>query len=139
MNRDDILRKAKEHFLEQVNGGSLNRVEVPEWDTVLYFRDQVSLRRLNNILQARQQGDIPGLVQIVIEAALDADGNRVFKPSDAKEIMTWADPHVVMRITEPMSAIMDLAKEGDDETMGKSSETQASGTSMQLRNVSENL
>jgi hypothetical protein len=38
-----------------------------------------------------------------------------------------------------MSAIMDLAKEGDDETMGKSLETQASGTSMQLRNVSENL
>jgi hypothetical protein len=53
--------------------------------------------------------------------------------------MTWADPHVVMRITEPMSAIMDLAKEGDDDTMGKSSETQTSGTSTPLRNVSDNL
>jgi hypothetical protein len=104
----------------------------------LYFRDQVSLRRLNNIMRARNDGDIPALVQIIVEAAVDEDGRNIFRPADVKEIMTWADPSVVMRITEPMSTVMDMNKE-DDDTMGKSSENLESGMSTPLQSVSENL
>jgi len=98
------MAKATQHFKEQMSAG-MKKVEVPEWETTLYFKPLVSFAQEQSVIQLHSEGkQVEALVQTLITRACDEDGKRVFTAADKVELMNRVDPNVILRIVNQMNA-----------------------------------
>ena len=103
-----ILESAKNHFRDRLSGG-LKSLEVLEWEvdgkpSVIYFKPSLNLSQQEKILALSDQGKkAEAIVEALIQRALDADGNRLFKSMDRIELMKHTDPEIISRIVGEMS------------------------------------
>lgn len=97
----EILEKAKSHFRERLEGG-MESVEVPEWGVTIHFKPE-TLRQRAAVHKAAQTSIADGLVEKLIQRALDADGKPLFKGVHRTELLREVDPDVVTRICMAMN------------------------------------
>lgn len=106
-----IIEKAVQDFQSKVSGG-LNSVEVPEWDTTIYYKRTWSLKQQEPVNRLNSQGKATeAVVETLIIRALDEDGRPVFKRADKTELMNKVDPDVIARIVIEMSKEDDYSQE----------------------------
>ena len=102
-----VLEKATGHFLSKLDG-SLQSVEVPEWETTVYYRTTSTLRDESTVLKLQQEGKtVEALVQSIIVKSLNADGTRMFAPADRVLLMNEVDPQVVIRLASVLNGVDD--------------------------------
>lgn len=93
-----VILNAQKHFKSKLSGG-LEKIEVPEWNTTVYFRPTATLKETEAVVKLHQSGKIlESLATVLILRALDEEGNRVFKQADMFDLMNGVDPDVVIRV-----------------------------------------
>jgi len=93
-----ILDNARKHFNEVVIG-ELKQMEVPEWDTTIYYRNGTSFAQEAKVIELQNSGkSAEALVQVLINRALDKNGKRLFTDMEKAEIMNGVDPAVILKI-----------------------------------------
>lgn len=100
-----VLNKAKEHYTSKVSG-ELKSIEVPEWETTIYFKTTQNFAAQQKILQLSNEGKVvEALVETLIVKSLDADGKRVFTSADRDVLMRQVDPDVILRVCTAINKI----------------------------------
>ena len=93
-----ILEKATAHFRNQISG-EMKSVDVPEWETKIYFKTVTSLKEEGKVLELSQQGrSVEALVESLVIRARNEDGSRMFTMADKMILMNEVDPKVLIRI-----------------------------------------
>jgi hypothetical protein len=93
-----VMLNAQKHFKSKISGG-LEKTEVPEWNTTVYFRPTATLKETEAVVKLHQSGQImESLATVLVLRALDEEGNRLFKQVDMFELMNSVDPEVVIRV-----------------------------------------
>jgi hypothetical protein len=107
----NVLEKATAHFRSKLDG-SLQSVEVPEWEATVYYRNTSTLREESTVLKLQQEGKtVEALVQSIINKALNADGTRMFAPAHKVTLMNEVDPQVVIRLASVLNGVDDESVE----------------------------
>lgn len=102
---NNVLQSAKEHFRTVASGSLKGPIDVPEWNTQVYFRPAVSLQVQSEALKLNQEGKVvEALVATLIARCLDEDGNHIFKKVDKAELLRSVDPDIMLRIIEEINA-----------------------------------
>ena len=111
MSKKDVLLKARSHFRGSRTVEALRKVEVPEWDTEIFYWPEMSvaekravfahLRVASGLVDIPVDGLIEASVTQVCLRARDAFGNRMFSDED-EEALRDTDPNVLQRISNEM-------------------------------------
>jgi len=106
-----VITKAKGHFRDQLTG-NLNSIEVPEWDTTVYFKNVSTFAQEQKILELHAKGElVAALVETLVQKSLDKNGKRMFSNADKDVLMREVDPNVIIRICTELNAAKDKASE----------------------------
>lgn len=98
-----ILEAAKTHFRDRMSGDLLC-IEVPEWDTKIYFKASMNFKEQGEVLKLHGDNKpAEAVVMTLILKAMDADGVKLFKRANMTELMRSVDPEVVSRIVSEMN------------------------------------
>jgi len=93
-------------------------INVPEWGEgdrpLQIFYRPMNLSEQQDIHAYTRDGSLKSLAQTLITRALDADGNKLFKPVHMTELMKMADSEVISKIVIEMNDFDD-----DDEDQEK--------------------
>lgn len=93
-----ILENATAHYKAQL-AGNLQSIEVPEWETTIYFKAITSMADEQKVLKLHTEGKLAeALVESIISKACDADGKKLFKTADRVTLMHETDPKILMRV-----------------------------------------
>mgnify|MGYP006081367483 CR=1 FL=1 len=102
-----ILENATAHYKAQLSG-ILQSIEVPEWETTIYFKGITSLADEQKVLKLHTEGKLAeALVESIISKACDADGKKLFKGADRVTLMHEVDPEVLMRLASHINKGVD--------------------------------
>lgn len=106
-----ILERATAHFRNQITG-AMKSIDVPEWDTKIYFKVASTLKEEGRILELSQQGkQIEALVESLIIRSRNEDGSRMFTQADKPTFLNEVDPKVLIRIVSEMNSVdLDLSE-----------------------------
>lgn len=105
-----VLGNATAHFKGALSG-ELKHVEVPEWDSTIYFRTATTFATEKKILDLHSKGEtVEALVETLISKSLDKDGKKVFTSADKVVLMREVDPEVIIRVVGAMQAAKEEAK-----------------------------
>ena len=97
------LQNALSHFKSKL-AGELKSIEVPEWDTTIYYRGTSSMATESKILSLTTNGKTAdGLVESIVQKSLDENGKRVFKDTDRAALMNEADPSVLIKLATALN------------------------------------
>jgi hypothetical protein len=109
-NTNSVLGNATNHFRNALTQ-ELKQVEVPEWNSTIYFKVATSFATEKKILDLHSKGEmVEALVETLLHKALDKDGNRVFTNADKVVLMREVDPEVIIRVVSAMQAAKEEAK-----------------------------
>ena len=98
----ELLEVAKAQFKDRM-GGTLQAVDVPEWDCKIYFKPCLTFRQQGEILNLASQGQQAEAIALTfIMRSLDENGKMLFKTVNKKEIMNQVDPDVISRVVSAM-------------------------------------
>jgi len=98
-----VINSATKHFKEALSH-DMRSVEVPEWETTLFFKSVSNFADEQKVVQLHSDGKlVEALVESLISKARDADGKRVFKGADKTTLMHEVDPTIIMRIVTEMN------------------------------------
>jgi len=98
-----VLDKATEHFKSQL-AGELLTIEVPEWETTVYYKSVMTFAQQQKAIQLHAKGEmVEALVETLIARALDADGKKMFVSADRAILLNQVDPEVITRIVTEMN------------------------------------
>jgi hypothetical protein len=104
-----VLKNARGHFRDQL-AGDLNKIEVPEWETTIYFKNISTFAQEQKVLELHAKGElVAALVETLIQKALDKDGKNLFKQADKDVLMREVDPNIIIRICTELNAAKDAA------------------------------
>lgn len=93
-----ILENAATHFRSKLDG-SMRSMEVPEWETTIYYYPTSSLKDESQIFQLQSEGKtVEALVMSIILKARDEHGKRLFVAADRAQFMNEVDPTVIFRV-----------------------------------------
>ena len=100
-----VLGNATAHFKSALSG-ELKSVEVPEWDTTIYWKiGGLNFASQNKIMELTSSGkSAEALVEMLILRSLDSEGKKMFKLMDKQEIMREVDPNVILKVVSAMGA-----------------------------------
>jgi hypothetical protein len=102
---NSVLQKATEHFRSRLDG-SLRSIEVPEWNTTVYYYPTSTLKDESTILKLQQEGKtVDALVQSLIVKARTAEGHRMFTVADRITLLNEVDPQIVIRIASALNGV----------------------------------
>lgn len=112
-----VLDKAKSHFADIANKG-MESVEVPEWDTTVYWKvGGLNFASQAKIIELQQSGKTAeALVDMLIMRALNEDGKRMFKMGEKTVLMQAVDPNIILKIVTEMGASDNVLD--DEDPMG---------------------
>lgn len=100
-----VLDRATKHFRGKLDG-SLESIDVPEWETKIYFYPTTPLKDESAILKLQQEGKtVEALVQSLIVKARNADGSKMFAPADRVTLMNEVDPKVIIRVAAAINGV----------------------------------
>lgn len=106
-----VLNNAKEHMYNVLSQG-LNKIEVPEWKTTIYFKAASTFAQEQKIIELHSKGRlVEALVETLIMKSLDAEGNKIFTAADKVVLMREVDPEVIIRVCGEMNDVKEAAKE----------------------------
>jgi hypothetical protein len=98
-----IIENATAHFRNKI-GGQMAHVEVPEWDTKIYFKTVSTLKEESRIVELTQQGKtVEALVEGIIIRSRNEDGSKMFTIADKPALMNEIDPGVIIRVASEMN------------------------------------
>lgn len=101
-----ILDKATAHFRNQITG-EMKSIDVPEWETKIYFKSATNLREEGKILEFSQAGkNVEALIESLIIKSRNEDGTKMFTPADKATLLNEVDPKVLIRIVADMNSVM---------------------------------
>ena len=93
-----VLEKAKQHYKSQL-AGEIQSIEVPEWETTVYYKSTNNFMAEQKIIQLHTQGKmVEALIETLIQKALDENGNKMFRPADRDILLREVDPQVIIRV-----------------------------------------
>lgn len=93
-----VLKKATDHYRSQV-GGELMSIEVPEWETTVYFKQYSNFMTEQKIIEYHNDGKLAeALVETLIQKALDEDGKKLFRQADRATLLREVDPNIIIRV-----------------------------------------
>lgn len=96
--RDQVKEKAKAQWADRSRG----QVDVPEWETTIYFKTP-NLAMLKDVSNDSGRDPIESQARLVVACATDVNGERIWNKAEWHDLMTAYDPSIVSRIA---SAIM---------------------------------
>lgn len=100
-----VLDKATAHFRNQISG-EMKWIEVPEWETKIYYKTVTNLREEGKILELSQQGkNVEALVESLIIKARNEDGSKMFNMVDKPTLLNEVDPKVLVRVVGEMNSV----------------------------------
>ena len=92
------LDKATSHFRTKL-GGALKSITVPEWELTIYFKETITLKEQSKLIELATGGKTTeALVETLITKARNADGTKMFQPTDKVVFMNEVDPQVLIRV-----------------------------------------
>lgn len=98
-----VLDNARNHYKKQLAGG-LASVEVPEWDTVVYFKPAVTFQQQQKIFEYTQKGDlVEAMIETLMQRALTEEGKRMFGFADRVVLKNEVDPDVIIRVVSAIN------------------------------------
>lgn len=98
-----VLDNARNHYKAQLAGG-LNKLEVPEWDTTVYFKSAVTFQQQQKIFEYTQKGNlVEAMVETLMQRALTEDGKKMFNFADRVTLMNEVDPSIIIRIVSEIN------------------------------------
>ena len=98
-----ILEKATAHFRTKI-GGDMKKINVPEWETDIYFKSSNTLKEQAKLIELAQQGKtVEALVETLIVKARNQDGTKMFTMPDKMVFMNEVDPKVIIRVVSEMN------------------------------------
>lgn len=98
-----VLENATKHFRAKISG-NLKSIEVPEWETKIYFKDVITLKEQSKLVELATQGKtVEALVETLITKARNEDGTRMFQIADKVVFMNEVDPQVLIRVVGEMN------------------------------------
>jgi hypothetical protein len=104
-----VIQKATAHFREKLNAG-LNSIEVPEWQSKIYFKPSTTLKEQSRLIELAQQGKtVEALVETLIVKARNEDGTKMFTVGDKVTLMNEVDPSIIIRIVGEINETSDAA------------------------------
>lgn len=96
MNR--VIERATAHYRNRISG-EMRSIDVPEWETRIYFKTVSTLRDEGRIVELSQQGKtVEALVESILLRARNEDGSRMFTAADKPTLLNEVDPAVIIRI-----------------------------------------
>lgn len=99
-----VMTNIKDHFKNKLNG-ELLKMSVPEWKTDIYYKPVYSFQVESRIIQLQGKGEtVEALVESIIAKSLTPDGKPMFSKFDKNELMTQADPTVLIRIASELNS-----------------------------------
>lgn len=97
-----VIASAMEHFASR--SGEMKSIEVPEWNTTIYYKELSTFQEQSAVMQYHQQGKIvEALVETIITKARKQDGTKMFNPADKVVLMNNADPDVLVKIATALN------------------------------------
>jgi hypothetical protein len=106
----NVLEKATAHFRNQI-GGQMKSIDVPEWETKIWFKASNTLREEGRILQLSQDGKtVEALVEVLIVRARNEDGTKMFTMGDKATFLNEVDPKVLLRVVGEINSGNELAE-----------------------------
>lgn len=99
-----VLEKATAHFRNRISG-EMKKVNVPEWECDIYFKEATTLKEEGRLIELAQQGKtIEALVETLIVKARNQDGSKMFTAIDKVVFMNEVDPQTIIRVVSEMGA-----------------------------------
>ncbi len=93
-----VLQNAQAHYKAQLAGGLLS-VEVPEWDTTVYFKPAATFAQQSKIIELTQKGElVEAMVETLMQRALTEDGKKMFKFADRVVLLNEVDPEIIIAV-----------------------------------------
>jgi len=99
-----VLERATNHFRAKISG-DMKCLEVPEWETKIWYKASVTLREQGKLIELAQQGKtVEALVETLIVKARNEDGTKMFTLADKMTFLNEVDPNVIIRVVGEMSS-----------------------------------
>ena len=87
-------------------------IDVPEWNTKIYFKAATSFAIEQKIIELHSKGHmVEAMIETLLAKALDEDGKRMFAPADKVVFMREVDPEVIIRVVADMNTAKAAARE----------------------------
>ena len=110
-NKSSVLGNAKNHFKNALTH-ELVSIEVPEWETTIYFKAATTFASEQKIIELHSKGNlVEALVETLIVKSLTEDGKRMFSNADKVVLMRQVDPDVIIKVVSAMNDAKQEAKE----------------------------
>jgi len=101
---NSVLDKAKEHMRAKIGSGLKGPIDVPEWDTQVWYKPATTFHQESKVIELQQAGKtVEALVQTLINRALDENGKPIFSLASKQDLMRAVDPAVILRIIQGMN------------------------------------
>jgi hypothetical protein len=98
-----VLEKATAHFRTKITG-EMRKINVPEWETDIWFKESNTLKEESRLIELAQQGKtVEALVETLIVKARNEDGTKMFTAMDKVVFLNEVDPNVVIRVVGEMN------------------------------------
>ena len=106
-----VLDNAKNHFKGALSQEMVS-IEVPEWDTTIYFKAATTFASEQKIIELHQKGNlVEALVETLLVKSLTKEGKKMFSNADKVVLMRSVDPDVIIKV---VSAMNDAKQEAKD-------------------------
>lgn len=106
-----VLDKATAHFRAQLNN-TMECIDVPEWETKIWFKKVTTLREESKVLELSQQGKtVEALVESIIIRARNEDGSKMFAMPDKITLLNEVDPKIIIRIAGELNGVKDTMED----------------------------
>lgn len=103
-----VIDKATAHFDEVLAQGLKGPIDVPEWETKIYYKPSTTMFEESKIIELTQANKTTeALVTTLIMRARDEEGKPLFTAADKHKLMRAVDPKVILRIVTEMGGDSD--------------------------------
>jgi hypothetical protein len=110
-NGKSVLDNAKNHFKSALSQ-ELVSIEVPEWETTIYFKAATSFAVEQKIIELHSKGNlVEALVETLVAKSLTADGKKMFTQADRVVLMRQVDPEIIINVVQAMNEAKTAARE----------------------------
>jgi hypothetical protein len=108
-----IIENATSHFREKISG-EMQCIEVPEWQSKIYFKRAITLKDQSKLIELAGQGKtVEALVESLIIKARNEDGSKMFTAVDKVTFMNEVDPQIIIRVVGEINSVTDTLSNQD--------------------------
>jgi len=94
MPDSDIIQNMRDHWNSLSTDESM---EVPEWKVTIY-KQPMNMQQKGKLFKKMESDPIEGLVYVLIQLALDEQGNNLYTLENKQFLMTRTDPDLLSSV-----------------------------------------